>query len=216
MCFPPQADDTGGMCALLFFAMLLALAFGDGLPCGDPRRPDDRGCLAGRGEVLSAPNGAVHKSEEVAGDAKTVHTRGSLSLTFVSDESSPTSSVRPVRSGTQGQGCSVGPSNPYYYVQHSILTDTVGSITVTAAGTTTPACAPFVSVLSAPFNPSNICANYVWDSGSSAPPYTALDMSFSAAPNSTLYFVVLNANVACTGSIVTLTITGVAVAGGNE
>jgi hypothetical protein len=107
-------------------------------------------------------------------------------------------------------------------LEQNVLTDAVGAIMVTATGTGA-SCNVFLSAYSAPFNPSSICSNHVWDSGSSSglpPNFSNLDIAFTATPKSPLYFVVEDTSASGGGSpcvsTVTLTVSGVADAVGAE
>ncbi len=80
--------------------------------------------------------------------------------------SESTMSPRFFRSGTPGDACSTFSSGNFQYIEYQFFTDNTGSLTATfdpaACGT-----GVFVTFHTQPFNPANICQNYVWSFGSS-------------------------------------------------
>ncbi len=80
--------------------------------------------------------------------------------------SEATMSPRFFRSGTPGDACSTFSSGNFQYIEYPFYTDGSGSLTVNfdpqSCGT-----GVFVTFHTQPFNPADICQNYVWSFGSS-------------------------------------------------
>jgi hypothetical protein len=127
---------------------------------------------AGRSQNSSFTGQAAPAPNVVAGNATFTGTEALMSPRFF-------------RSGTPADACAEFSSGNFQYQQVQMFSDAGGSVTANfdpaSCGT-----GVFVTFHTAPFNPANICENYIWSFGSSQ----AFSETFAVPANSELTMVI--------------------------